>query len=714
MLENLNVFISYARKDGIMHAEILEKALADIGIKTWRDKRELDPWQDFTSQIEDAINQSTHVVICLTAESKRDDSFVRREIQAALLHKPAKPIITLRFADIQPHIHVNTLSWIDCFANWKLGFEQLVTWLERPVVAHKIVHISEDPYRPYVEKLSLSTTQMLRRTVFNAEVIPLVARDTPDAVKSAFSANVLAHLPSWFGELHAEKRFENFGKAFEYYRQRLLLLGEPGSGKTTTLLSFVRDVCYQRLSDPKSLLPIYAMIASWDGKTEFFSWLSRESELEQVRLMEEIQAGRVLLLLDGLDEQQVIDILIPHPSKRDYRIEFVRMLQSIPQTPCLLTCRIKDYEEIVHALGDKVGLNGAVTLIPLNELQIKEHLSETPELQLAILNDPALLEMARTPLLLTLLVISYLSSTPEQRSELATLSDDPTETQSRLFELYVQRRYEFEALKHSLSLTVETVLSILGELALVDLDRKPSSLGEISIENFQNSVSQADVETLVSITTHLNLLIRLDDGKFRFIHLLLRNSLARRYARQHLFSENRDVKLQCLFALGSLRDTKSSVLILKLFDDPDFWIRIQAYIQYWEFHRSRDFSGSSRFLTFLAILSATNDLYFAVLEKRKDELLGLRLMESSLKLQVSENALTELRNTTSTSHGKILEIALTKETSYVRNLYFQFVSTKVTSQNSARITNLLSPLINNADPEIAATAKEILERVNSM
>src|SRR5690349_8630487 len=126
MAADPNVFISYARRDGLQHAEQVEQALERVGITTWRDKRGLDPWEDFTSQIEDAIAYASHVVVCLTPDSKRDDSFVRREIQAALLHKPAKPIITLRFADIPPHIHINTLSWIDCFRDWDSALTQFM------------------------------------------------------------------------------------------------------------------------------------------------------------------------------------------------------------------------------------------------------------------------------------------------------------------------------------------------------------------------------------------------------------------------------------------------------------------------------------------------------------------------------------------------------------------------------------------------------------
>ena len=80
-----HVFISYSRRDGNTLPERLEKALRDRGFNIWRDIRDLDPAKDFTADIEQGIEAASHVVVCVTADSKREDSFVRREIQYALL-----------------------------------------------------------------------------------------------------------------------------------------------------------------------------------------------------------------------------------------------------------------------------------------------------------------------------------------------------------------------------------------------------------------------------------------------------------------------------------------------------------------------------------------------------------------------------------------------------------------------------------------------------
>lgn len=89
-----DIFISYARRDGLAYAERLERDLKATGVTTWRDKRNLDPDEDFTAELEVAIRQSKRVVCCITPDVERRDSFVRREIGYALaVNKPVVPLI---------------------------------------------------------------------------------------------------------------------------------------------------------------------------------------------------------------------------------------------------------------------------------------------------------------------------------------------------------------------------------------------------------------------------------------------------------------------------------------------------------------------------------------------------------------------------------------------------------------------------------------------
>lgn len=119
---NFETFISYARKDGLEHAERLERELPN----TWRDKRGIDPTKDFTVEIERAIEACKQVIVCITTDTLREDSFVRREIVYAQLCK--KPIIVVRFEDVLTPITVVNNTWIDQF---KLGWEQTLAEIRR-------------------------------------------------------------------------------------------------------------------------------------------------------------------------------------------------------------------------------------------------------------------------------------------------------------------------------------------------------------------------------------------------------------------------------------------------------------------------------------------------------------------------------------------------------------------------------------------------------
>ncbi|MBL8156814.1 MAG: toll/interleukin-1 receptor domain-containing protein, partial [Anaerolineae bacterium] len=122
------IFISYAREDGSEAAARLDEALRERGYKTWRDVRNINRAADFTAEIEDAIESSRFVVVCVTSGVKRKDSFVRREITYASLLK--KPILVARFEDIPPPITIVNNTSFDFFKNRDKTFSDLCYWLE--------------------------------------------------------------------------------------------------------------------------------------------------------------------------------------------------------------------------------------------------------------------------------------------------------------------------------------------------------------------------------------------------------------------------------------------------------------------------------------------------------------------------------------------------------------------------------------------------------
>jgi hypothetical protein len=95
---------------------------------------------------------------------------------------------------------------------------------------------------------------------------------------------------------------------------RLIVLGEPGAGKTILLVRLVLDLLARR--SPDGPVPVLVPLASWNPLSEdLYSWLERRLAIDYPGLGEPgpsdtgvsrgrelLEAGLVLLVLDGLDE----------------------------------------------------------------------------------------------------------------------------------------------------------------------------------------------------------------------------------------------------------------------------------------------------------------------------------------------------------------------------------------------------------------------------
>lgn len=115
------IFISYSRKDGEAYAQKLFAYLREKGLKAWYDKLIVSGgWEE---QIEQELEASSHVLVCITPEVHLTQSFVRREI--LLAQRLEKVIIPLVFSRVD-HIPLTIihLQYVD-FSDWKKGCSQL-------------------------------------------------------------------------------------------------------------------------------------------------------------------------------------------------------------------------------------------------------------------------------------------------------------------------------------------------------------------------------------------------------------------------------------------------------------------------------------------------------------------------------------------------------------------------------------------------------------
>jgi formylglycine-generating enzyme required for sulfatase activity len=198
---------------------------------------------------------------------------------------------------------------------------------------------------------------------------------------------------------------------------RLLVLGEPGSGKTVSLERLAWELC----GGPEPIVPVVVRLFRYAG-TPLAEWVRAAlQETGHLRLDDE-QAliaflkgegwGRCFFLFDGLNEVS--------PPHRDRLVdELVRWMDSYPRHPVVLTSRAQD--ELWRRVREKV--ERVVVVQPISDEQAQAYLTARlgqrgDDLYGRL--DQQLRAMARTPLLLRLIEEAGAAgeSVPGNRGEL--------------------------------------------------------------------------------------------------------------------------------------------------------------------------------------------------------------------------------------------------------------------------------------------------------
>src|SRR5579883_257066 len=221
---------------------------------------------------------------------------------------------------------------------------------------------------------------------------------------------------------------------------KLLILGQPGAGKTTTLLDLAKALVEQAEADDRYPLPVLFNLSSWrDEKQPIRDWLVAELKSKygvSTKLGKRWVTERVILpLLDGLDEVA--------SERQEQCVQQLNAYLTGEASPlyAVVCSRLAEYEHYETVLQ----LNGAVYLKALSDAQIQSYLSGVGRAELwgLLAQSPALLAFVRAPLLLSMAVIAYPQGSSEQWSALQSA----TEQLQYLLDAYVERMLhrEFES-----------------------------------------------------------------------------------------------------------------------------------------------------------------------------------------------------------------------------------------------------------------------------
>lgn len=556
-----HIFISYKSQQRDYAMQIYE-ALKDWGLDPWLDVQRLQPGSEWANEIDKALKTCQAVLGIMTPESI-GSRYVTNEWDMAIVK--GKLFIPLLFEDTDPHYKYIDIQYIDFRNEDKSKSYEILR--KRLTGREQSVAIKSDPYSGYLQQLFDRINAYLEQKLIpslrnenNPEPVHIKTKTEdnlvdlflrPEQIDPLFVAGGIQ--PNYPDK--PPQVFEDFGKAFSQYNGRVLILGEPGAGKTITLLQHARDLIVLRQQDPSLPVPILGMIYTWDAsnKSPISNWLSISygTPKNTIQLIEE---GKAVLLLDGLDElgnERLTDSKNPASPKFDPRQRF---LQNLPRNNQLvITCRTQNYLEI----NEKAPVNGVVTLKPLGDAQIRQYLHKQPELLALMESDSDLRNWLRTPLLLSFFAFAYEGMDLQDKEKLKKLNTS-YELREFIFNEYINKRFQHEERKarirkEKLSYTPDEILSYLGTLALdtlvvffkYEIETFAQSLNPIVDQSrFDRYYQQLhskwsdgdsagllpkkykdDEKSLLMFAAQLNFLI-FSEEEFHFPHILLRNHFA--------------------------------------------------------------------------------------------------------------------------------------------------------------------------------------------
>jgi DNA polymerase III delta prime subunit len=228
----------------------------------------------------------------------------------------------------------------------------------------------------------------------------------------------------------------SIAEVFDRLGQAILILGAPGTGKTTLLLELAAALLDRSLRDENHPIPVVFNLSTWGVKRDpLKKWLISElhvrSGVPRKLARRWVDNGEVLPLLDGLDEvaapyrHACLDAI--HAFRNEYGL--------LPMAVC---CRIADFEN----LGVKAYFRGAIEVQPLTRKQIDDYLGKSTELlplRAAIEKDSEVAALFDTPLMLSVAMLA------NREMQWESLEDNSDLERRRLFSSFLHAMFKRRA-----------------------------------------------------------------------------------------------------------------------------------------------------------------------------------------------------------------------------------------------------------------------------
>jgi hypothetical protein len=463
-------FVSYNGADEAWATWVaweLENAGYTVIIQAW----DFHPGTNFVAEMQRAITKSRRTIAILSSNYLRSE-FALSEWTAAFVQDPRGEqgtLLPVRVEEFNPPGLLSTIIYIDLVDKYEEDARRILLTSVRRVrakpsssppfpgktLAPKFPGPSasverssaEDPLprgiRRWVQRLRKRRSPEVKPEAARRQLLEQVRRvcidemlnDMRQEVSDTFNIKVSVSKDTDDAATASLKtapreEFEtDIVTAFDEADHLLLILGEPGTGKTFKLLELLEELLGRAERGETWRIPVYLNLSSWvdwaGGKKPIRDWLVSEVMsfygLRSRGAVERLVDGEELaLLLDGLDE-----ITAGRADPAPAADEDTRLVSEACRRRCLheinnyiyssniwlaLCCRKKEYDALDMRLYKRRD-DSTATIKPLMDAELDDYLekagTELKALREAISQDALLREMSSMPFLLRMMSVAY-------------------------------------------------------------------------------------------------------------------------------------------------------------------------------------------------------------------------------------------------------------------------------------------------------------------
>lgn len=406
------LFLSYRSLER-QFALRLANDLKNEGLRVWMDVFEIRTSDDWVQRLQDSLNASKAVVAVLTPEYVAS-MYCRRELKRAdSLGHPIYPVLLRRLRNKEDWpLEIQERQYID-FTEWRTPerYQDKLGALVKDLGDRFSGVVGKRPDRERRYMNSLIADLEARRGIL--EYVDLEAD-----VESS-----LWRQPPWqdeWGFSHLEKRDQVTTKVnldadiWSELSGKVVLLGEPGAGKSTALRRLALAAAYERLQRGQTApLPLVRYLQEWPDELSVREFMGIDWPFESDPIGA-LSSGACILFLDGLNEMG---------SSWSTKIAQLKKWLKSEEAPAnvIVTCRKDDYERLkLENEKEKKPIKEA-TIRSLNGAQIRHFAinylgDKADDFMVAIANsklgndDDGLTDLTSNPYLLSALIYVFSSS----------------------------------------------------------------------------------------------------------------------------------------------------------------------------------------------------------------------------------------------------------------------------------------------------------------